>query len=41
MANTINDNEIVENDQDTGNIDETKIYFPRILFHNAVDGSMS
>ena len=41
MANAINDDEIIDTDHDTGNIDETKRNFPRLKIYNAMDGSIS
>ena len=41
MANAINDDEILENDHDTGDLDETKIDFLILKFYNAVDRSIS
>jgi hypothetical protein len=40
MANEINDNEIVETDHGTADLDETKRDFSSLKLYNAVDGSI-
>ena len=41
MVNAINDDEIVETDHFTGDLDETKTYLPILKFYNDVDESIS
>ena len=41
MANAINNDEILETDHDTGDLDDTKRYFTSLKFYNSVDRSIS
>ena len=41
MSNSINNDEIVETDNETGNIDDTKRDFTSLKVYNAVDVSIS